>query len=85
MTRIRIGILALLTLASGWSFAQTPQEKEAFARIVSSTTGMKTMTADFVETKHLQMLEEDAVQSGKLWYKAPSCMRWVMRPARALQ
>ncbi|MBR5074367.1 MAG: outer membrane lipoprotein carrier protein LolA [Bacteroidales bacterium] len=72
----RIFILALLTLAFGWASAQTQQEKEAFARIVSSTTGMKTMTADFTETKHLQMLEEDAVQSGKLWYKAPSCMRW---------
>ena len=72
----RIFILALLTLAFGWASAQTQQEKEAFARIVSSTTGMKTMTADFTETKHHQMLEEDAVQSGKLWYKAPSCMRW---------
>lgn len=76
MTGKRFFILALLTIACGWAFAQTPQEKEAFARIVSSTTGMKTMTADFVETKHLQMLEEDAVQSGRLWYKAPSSMRW---------
>ena len=76
MTGKRFFILALLTVACGWAFAQTPQEKEAFARIVSSTTGMKTMTADFVETKHLQMLEEDAVQSGRLWYKAPSSMRW---------
>ncbi|MBP5391184.1 MAG: outer membrane lipoprotein carrier protein LolA [Bacteroidales bacterium] len=72
----RFFILALLTLACGWVYAQTPAEKEAFARIMSSTTSMKTMTADFVETKHLQMLEEDAVQSGKLWYKAPSSMRW---------
>lgn len=76
MTGKRFFILALLTVACGWAFAQTPQEKEAFARIVSSTTGMKTMAADFVETKHLQMLEEDAVQSGRLWYKAPSSMRW---------
>lgn len=76
MTGKRFFILALLIVACGWAFAQTPQEKEAFARIVSSTTGMKTMTADFVETKHLQMLEEDAVQSGRLWYKAPSSMRW---------
>lgn len=76
MTGKRFFILALLTVACGLAFAQTPQEKEAFARIVSSTTGMKTMTADFVETKHLQMLEEDAVQSGRLWYKAPSSMRW---------
>ncbi len=76
MTGKRFFILALLTVACGWAFAQTPQEKEAFARIVSSTTGMKTMTADFVETKHLQMLEEDAVQSGRLWYKAPYSMRW---------
>lgn len=76
MTGKRFFILALLNVACGWAFAQTPQEKEAFARIVSSTTGMKTMTADFVETKHLQMLEEDAVQSGRLWYKAPSSMRW---------
>lgn len=76
MTGKRFFILALLTVACGWAFAQTPQEKEAFARIVSSTTGMKTMTADFVETKHFQMLEEDAVQSGRLWYKAPSSMRW---------
>lgn len=76
MTVKRFFILALLTIACGLAFAQTPQEKEAFARIVSSTTSMKTMTADFVETKHLQMLEEDAVQSGRLWYKAPSSMRW---------
>jgi outer membrane lipoprotein carrier protein len=76
MMRLRLCITAFLALLPVWLSAQTPQEKEAFSRIVSSTTGMKTMTADFAETKHLKMLSDDVVQSGKLWYKAPSCMRW---------
>ena len=76
MIRLRFGILALLLLVPVWVSAQTAQEKEAFNRIVASTTGMKTMTADFTETKHLEMLSDDVIQSGKLWYRSPSFMRW---------
>ena len=76
MIRLRLVILALLIMAPLWAYSQTPQEKEAFGRIVASTTGMKTMTADFTETKHLEMLSDDVTQTGKLWYVSPSNMRW---------
>ena len=65
-----------ILFAQALSFAQTPAEKAAFERVVSSARSMKTMTADFTETKQLKMLSDAVVTTGKLWYKAPSYMRW---------
>lgn len=68
--------LAAILLFGAPSFAQTAQEKAAFDKIVSATRSIKSMTSDFTETKHLKMLSEDVVTTGKLWYKYPSYMRW---------
>ena len=68
--------LAAILLFGAPSFAQTAQEKAAFDKIVSATRSIKSMTSDFTETKHLKMLTEDVVTTGKLWYKSPSYMRW---------
>ena len=69
-------LLAAILLFLAPSFAQTAQEKAAFDKIVAATRSIKSMTSDFTETKHLKMLSEDVVTTGKLWYKSPSWMRW---------
>ena len=69
-------LLSAILLFAAPSFAQTAEEKAAFDKIVSFTRSIKTMTSDFTETKHLKMLSDDVVTSGKLWYKSPSYMRW---------
>ncbi len=63
-------------MISGSLYAQTAAEKAAFDKVVASACSMKNMTADFTETKHLDMLSQDVVTKGKLWYMAPSYMRW---------
>jgi len=74
--KIYLLVFLLSMLAAGNAVAQTAGEKAAFQKVVASTRGMKSMTADFTETKNLKMLTEAVTSSGKLWYKSPSYMRW---------
>ena len=78
MKNLSLNILAFVfaVLTPVVSSAQTNAEKAVFQKVVSSASGMKSMVADFKETKHLKMLSDDVVTTGRLWYKAPSFMRW---------
>lgn len=69
-------LLAFSALLTPRVSAQSAEEKAAFSKIVASAHSMQTMVADFTETRHLEMLSDDVVSSGKLWYKSPSYMRW---------
>lgn len=35
-----------------------------------------TMSGDFVQVKFIQMMQEEAVSSGKLYFKAPDVLKW---------
>ena len=78
MKNLSLNILAFVfaVLTPVVSSAQTNAEKAVFQKVVSSASRMKSMVADFKETKHLKMLSDEVVTTGKLWYKAPSFMRW---------
>lgn len=52
------------------------QKKEVLVKLNNAATGLKTMSCDFVQTKHLSMLSEKMVSKGKMYYKQPDKLRW---------
>ena len=46
------------------------------ANINSATADLKSLQSDFVQTKHLDFMENDVKSNGKLLYKANSKIRW---------
>lgn len=70
---IHILIMCLLALTS---VAQTPQERQAIQQVSRAAAAMKTMQADFVQTKHLRMLGEKMVSRGRMCYQQSDRLRW---------
>lgn len=70
---IYILIMCLLALAGA---AQTPQERQAIQQVSRAAAAMKTMQADFVQTKHLRMLGEKMVSRGRMCYQQSDRLRW---------
>lgn len=65
--------MCLLALTSA---AQTPQERQAIQQVSRAAAAMKTMQADFVQTKHLRMLGEKMVSRGRMCYQQSDKLRW---------
>lgn len=68
--------ILILSLAALTSVAQTPQERQAIQQISRAAAAMKTMQADFVQTKHLRMLGEKMVSRGRMCYQQSDKLRW---------
>jgi len=45
-------------------------------KISQAAATMKTMQCDFVQTKHLKMLNEEMVSKGRMYYQQSHCLRW---------
>lgn len=52
------------------------QQKEVIARINKATSGLKSMSCTFTQTKHLSLLSDKMVSEGKMSYKQPNKLRW---------
>lgn len=52
------------------------QQKEVIAKINKATSGLKSMSCNFTQTKHLSMLSDKMVSEGKMNYKQPNKLRW---------
>ena len=67
----------LLVLASCFmplaSMAQEAQIKQKISQVAAA---MKTMQCDFVQTKHLKMLNDKMVSKGCMFYQQSNCLRW---------
>ncbi|MBO5233225.1 MAG: outer membrane lipoprotein carrier protein LolA [Prevotella sp.] len=68
--------ILLICLAAITGTAQTAQERQAIERISRSAAAMKSMQADFVQTKHLKMLGEKMVSTGRMRYRQSDKLRW---------
>ena len=71
--QIYILILSLVALTS---VAQTPQERQAIQQVSRAAATIKTMQADFVQTKHLRMLGDKMVSRGRMCYQQSDRLRW---------
>lgn len=71
-------LITLLMLASQLSslYAQTVSEAQAKQQIATAAKAIKTMQCDFVQTKHIKMLNEQMVSKGTMCYQQTAQLRW---------
>ena len=60
--------------SSAVSFAQTQQE--IIEQINKASAQMQTLECDFVQTKHLQILDDKMVAKGRMYYQQADKLRW---------
>lgn len=71
-------ILCIVCWLLGMTAVQAQQVNEAQVRqrISQVASKMKTMQCDFVQTKHVKMLNDKMVSKGKMYYKQANKLRW---------
>ena len=74
MKRYLLLLLVCLSVVS--LSAQTLNEAQIRQRVNQAAAAMKTMQCDFVQTKHLKMLNDVMVAQGKMYYQQHSKLRW---------
>ena len=74
MKRYLLLLLVCLSVVS--LSAQTLKEAQIRQRVNQAAAAMKTMQCDFVQTKHLKMLNDVMVAQGKMYYQQHSKLRW---------
>lgn len=65
---ILIGLLLGASLSSGWA--------ETWESIRASAGTITSVETEFIQTKHLPILNKPLISKGKLYYQAPSSLRW---------
>ena len=70
-------ITILLTLICGCPvFSQTVTQAQVKQQISQAASKLKSMQCDFVQTKHLKMLNDKVVSKGKMYYQQSDKLRW---------
>lgn len=74
-------LLSLLYFASfSLSFAQVPidiKEQERFkAKVIKVANNTKSMTGDFIQEKHLNMMDNVIISEGHLAFQSPNLVKW---------
>ncbi len=73
-------ITYIIILFLGWwcqqVAAQTSTERRVKEKISQTAAGLKTMQCDFVQTKHLKMLNDNMISRGKMYYSQADKLRW---------
>ena len=67
-------LIFLMFCSSAVSFAQTQQE--IIEQINKASAQMQTLECDFVQTKHLQILDDKMVAKGRMYYQQADKLRW---------
>jgi outer membrane lipoprotein carrier protein len=81
---MRNKLFLFVVLSAGLSFGSTAQERPmsqseilAFKQTVAVTSKkIKTLSADFVQYKHMDFLSKDIESSGKMIFKEPAKLLW---------
>ncbi len=75
-------ISASPVFAAGEGAAGVPPEvNEVLARLEERISGLRTLRADFVQEKHLAVLDEPLVLSGTLSMQKPDRFSWIVKEA----
>lgn len=55
----------------------TEAEVKEFKKEVSKhSENLESLSSEFTQTKHMQLMEEEAVSEGKLYYRTPDVLKW---------
>ncbi len=66
--------LLALILCSPWLLWS--QHAEVLQQIKQQSRQIKTIEADFVQTKNISFIDEQLISEGKFWFSRPDRMRW---------
>jgi len=66
--------LLALILCSPWLLWS--QNAEVLQQIKQQSRQIKTIHADFVQTKNISFIDEQLISEGKFWFSRPDKMRW---------
>ena len=58
---------------------QRPDVKEVLSRLEDRISGVQTLKADFIQEKHLVVLEEPLVLKGTIFMQTPDHFSWIVR------
>lgn len=75
MKRLLIFMLSLC-LVSISAVAQRINEAAVKSHINAAAARLRTMQCDFVQTKHMRMLNDKMVSRGRMYYVQPNKLRW---------
>ena len=76
MMKRTIALLSVLFLLLTTVCGQQLSEAQVIQKINQAALAMKTMQCDFVQTKHLKLLNDGMVAHGKMYYQQPNKLRW---------
>ncbi|MBN1664031.1 MAG: outer membrane lipoprotein carrier protein LolA [Deltaproteobacteria bacterium] len=73
-------LISLSLLSAVRSFAD-----DDFSALRTAAQNVKSVSADFIQEKHLKILAKPIISKGRLYFKAPRSIRWeYLAPARTL-
>lgn len=74
---LKILIFLFSVMAIGQNTPLSEPEMKNFTQGVAiEAKNLESLSSDFVQTKYIQLMQESAVSSGKLYYKAPNVLKW---------
>lgn len=78
LTTYCLTLLACLFLNTAWAqgFKPLASSEALEQKLHEAAKNTKSLSSDFVQTKHLEVLSEAIVSEGKLYYKADQLLRW---------
>ena len=72
----RILYIILMYLTPVLAMAQNEGEQKIIQKISKAAQSMTSMQCDFVQTKHMKLLNDNMVSYGKMYYQQSSKLRW---------
>lgn len=75
MKKLLLSLVLMLVCASA-AFAQSAADVKIIQQINAVASKMRTMQCDFVQTKHMKMLNDKMVSHGKMYYQQSDKLRW---------
>lgn len=76
MTVIKQLSFALLLLLSSTLRLSAQDDQQILQQISQTTAGLRSMQAEFVQTKHLRMLNDKMISRGVMHYQQSNKLRW---------
>jgi len=74
------GFFILIFMLGFVGYSQTKlsdSEQKAFKqKVLKAAQSTKSIQSDFIQTKHLSVLENELVSEGKLYFKSPNLVKW---------
>lgn len=71
-----ITLLCAGSLSAGAENLTARQKNEVIAKINKATSGLKSMSCNFVQTKYMSLLSDKMVSEGSMYFKQPDRLRW---------